>query len=265
MKVIRSMSVGPSKMVYVFDLTRRLFVFHADGRFARSVPMVSPVTSSLVLEDGTILVNAHLRTAEEAGLPLHLFSAAGDKIRSFGAEDPQVNSAAPDLQTRHITSCARGVVWTVGPAAYVLEQWSIDGSLITRIDRRGAPFPPARDTAFTPAAPHPRTEAAVSHIRGLSCDAAGNLWVARVVPDPGWRSQNLSIGEGVTVSSEDFDKLYDTIVDVVDPRTKRLIASARFPFYVVTTFGRSSIVRARSASRATPVLELLDLTLSRRP
>jgi hypothetical protein len=66
-------------------------------------------------------------------------------------------------------------------------------------------------------------------LAALAEDASGRLWLFFAVPDPSKRRPDrLSSRSGVSALIADVRGYEDTIVEVIDPSTGRLLASRRF-------------------------------------
>lgn len=221
--------VGAGDSLHVLD-AGRASVFAPNHQLTRSGgwPPVT-ATSAAVLRSGNIVISGNLATADGAGFPAHLVSPAGNVIRSFGARAPAVR-AEDDLWFARSVAAGAGdsTVWISNLVAYRMEQWDVRGRLVQSLSRDVSWFRPlapgtanySRDTGPGP------TQGSVWQ------DSAGFVWTRISVTDPNWRSAGQQLGGegGVAIrSSNDFNGVYDTVIEVIDPGSARLVASQRFP------------------------------------
>jgi hypothetical protein len=78
-----------------------------------------------------------------------------------------------------------------------------------------------------------------------------------------WRDYDVIVGPGHPMTLELMDKLYDTLIEVVDPNTGRLIASQRLPFYNRGFVGENVIARRRMLESGLIVIDIWQLALTR--
>lgn len=214
--------IGTDGLVHVFDSTlRRLTVFDSVFPVVRTIT-VEPRTAQLLRSDGTYVLAEQIRTRDRIGYPLHLLSAEGDLIRSFGADIPEYRADIPLLTHRIIGLSGDRTVWAAPPGRYVFERWNPDTG--ERLDRVDGVHP----DWFHEAVRYEPTwaQAPVGSIRGLWEDGDGLLWVLVHDGAPDWAAP-LDRGE-FSPSAEDINRRYDTVVQVIDPVSQEVIAARRF-------------------------------------
>ena len=219
----------------ILDPGNSRLTFHsiASNQSLASAPMILLSRSDDVTRtrDGSLVGNVALETPAEAGLPLHRFSAGGTKVRSFGAKIP---SLRPDLRfasMRLLTPGADGGIWASHITSYEMEYYDRSDAL-TRIVRRDFDrFPPGTGRMVTA---QPDGEPPQPKILGIQEDEAGRIWILALIPDERWKEafgrQRLPPrrpGAPQYYGVDDVNRLYDTMIDVLDPEQGKLIASHR--------------------------------------
>lgn len=229
---------GDSVMVH--DLgSRRFTVISPDFSVGRVTPPVDFMPGRLVhVPDGSWIANARVFSPSGIGLPLHWLDEDGTVIRSFGADPPIEDlTDSAKIRRRLATSTTRSV-WAVHQPRYLMEEWSRDGSQLRNIERAPSWFPPHEGGVTAPdGSPLP-------YVRVFHQDRNGLLWTVVWVPADDWRD-GLAAGEGpqgqpgAVVS--DYSRLYDTVIEVIDPDAGRVIRSQRFdvPFWGFVEDGRA--------------------------
>jgi len=219
----------PGDSVMVLDRRlARLTVLAPSYDVVRTAPIPAQAYAAVALANGDLVVNANVRTAELAGLPLHRFDAAGNHLKSFGAENPVVRPRYPYDHLRYLAPARAGGVWSVHHLhRYVIESLSGDGVFELRIERVADWFRPY-ETYWLPS---PTTPPA-TRIMGLWEDDAGLLWVIGHVAGRDW-SKGLAPGrllEGQMSYPVVNDQIvYDGFLDVIDPRAGSVVATKRLP------------------------------------
>lgn len=181
---------------------------------------------SLALLPEGIVVAAKVLTAESVGLPLHFIDAHGEIVRSFGADPPIRQIRNSDLMWRGLAPTSGGV-WSADLLRYRLERWSTDGTLIRRLERDVSWFPPQTDFGV-------RQDPGRGPAPGLpfiSTDSEGRVWTVIYVPDPQWEAAFESGTDPYgrrTNLVHDVNKYFDSIVEVIDPRSAQVVVRAVF-------------------------------------
>jgi hypothetical protein len=166
----------------------------------------------------------------------------GSIVRSFGGD-----TGAPGNTVRVLTHAREGRFWTARLTRNMLELWDTSGAQLRTIERKASWFPRWSRVGGDP---NPRPPM----IYAVQEDSAGRLWMIVNVVDtlPSERRKELAR----------LDDRYDTIVEVLDPLTGKLLASRRFPEYF-DAFAGPGIVATRTAdNQASPQFDLWRLLLS---
>lgn len=260
----RLVRVTTGDSVEVYDEgNARYTLLTPELRVSRSFAIPRATNDGIRLTSGLQVLNAKVSDADRIGLPLHVFEAGGRYVRSFGTARP---IALPGDVTRHarwLFPLTNGHVLVAHMGhRYRVEEWVASGELIAAWDRDVDWYRPYDRYWFpTPTMPPaPRTT-------GLWRDAGGLIWVVLQVPDRTW-ARGLELareaeGGQALYRWENWQLLFDTIVEVFDPRSGNLIASQRFDHTTdwVVTGGRVASFEEDANGYFTAVV--YDLTLIR--
>jgi hypothetical protein len=242
---------GPEREVWAFDVRNsRVNIFDIDAKFLRSMPLPPqffPSTGkALVLDDRTLVVSSMRTTRSSVGFPVHAYRPGRDSVVSFGTLVPIFRQDAPgSSQLRQIAASRGGKVWSALRSTYSLELWNAASGRQERVLRR--------DVAWFPPDPVPRsivaTAPAQPAVVDIREDREGRLWVLLHVPDPRWRS---AFGEEVPVPGPPQiargrtfrplaspDRYVDSVIEVIDGATGRLLHSHRDDRFIARWVGDS--------------------------
>lgn len=228
---------GDTMVVYDSNMVR-LVTMSPSGTVLRDVrPRIFPVRSA-ISPSGTWIVVAQKLTREAIGLPLHLLNRDGTVRRSFGAEDSEYSVSRCCPTERIVTFTQDDKIWVAGINRYVLERWDTTGAKSVEITRSAPWFTTWWQARPWYEAPPP------PQIASLWYDGYGRIWTLIRVPDPSWADRLWEPPGGIRMKLDasgtevpddprvDFDDVWDTMIEVIDPENGSLVASARFPFYV---------------------------------
>lgn len=267
-RIVWRLTVGPGDSLYVFDFARRMTVFAPNGIVRRAVPVPLLVLGAVPFSNGTVVVTGGHLTAAGIGLPLHLLRPDGSLVRSFG--QPQLVRRASDLSTleHRLALSTDGTIWTAQPSRYELQRWDTTATLREVLHRQVDWFVPGPQTSAHAlsregvVAPYVVREPPASRIMGVRQDGSGRLWVLVSVPANDWREQRVILGEGHDITPEVLDKLHDTMVEVLEPGSARVISSARLPFLVSGFVGDALVSHHRTGPNGLRMIELWRLELT---
>jgi hypothetical protein len=220
---------GRADSLIFFANPRGAYVFDGSGVFARKAILDSSFASLReVLSDGRIVVyrpapDPRSRQVSPAsrGSQFLLFAPTGEFLGRFGPVFPSYPM---------VTGAGRGgTIWTVrtiGP--YEICQWSPEKGLLRTIVR-DVPFAAGGFADFESYRQTPPPM-----VTAVREDSTGLLWVALRVARATWRDslKIRSVEDTIWARDVRYDLLYDTIVEVLDPTSGELIATARIPAYL---------------------------------
>jgi hypothetical protein len=249
---------GVGDSLVVFDRQRIAFV-GPDGNVARTITAPpAQVLSAIHLPHGGLVIAASILTTDAAGLPLHEISPAGRLVRSFGATRPEVRPDREYDVRRTIAAARGGGVWSAAPNRYEVELWDTVGTRVRHIQRLAPWFPPWH------AYPNPLLERPVPMLTGLYEDHEGLLWISIIVAADDWRPMERPMPQTNIDLNTAFNRMFDTVVEVIDTRNNRLLATARHGRALGGISG-GHMYSIHEDSVAAPILELWKLHLVRSP
>lgn len=270
---IRTLAVSPADTLYAFDQLRRFAVFGVNGAHVRTHLLPYVPSSSVAFADGRFAISAPGKGRSDAGLPIHLRNVDGEAVRSFGAEHAVLDPREPDNLNRFITAGNDGTVWSAFTDRYRVEQWDTLGALRQVIIRESGWFdirsprrhPTARDGTTLR---YRLTEPPASSIRGIDVDNEGHLWVLIAIADKNWKSNDIWLGEGESLTPSKLDAMFDSLLEELDPVTGRVLSSTVLPTYFSQFTGRSTVASLRetdNGGRAVDVWEIRKPSRQRKP
>lgn len=224
---ITAFAVGKKDSLHVFDeQLSRLTVFSHDHELLAAHSLTfRPNLFDAALVGEQVVLNAEVRTPEAAGYPLQLLGPAGELRRSFGSETGLYRSDLAYRSRRALSAAADGGVWAGYLNQYVIERWTLSGVLEQIIERRVEWFEPYWQTDER--ADQPRRP----FITGIVDDHEGLLWVLVAVPGLRWQEAvEPSPGNDPRFFTiTDYNVYLNTVVEVIDLKRGRLVASGRVP------------------------------------
>jgi hypothetical protein len=219
--------IGPGDSLWVFDNARGVLVFSPSRLYVRTIVLTTTHPDVMpALADAVVLPDGRIAAITSAPVAAQLFNALGVVERDIGARDTS------ESQSRHsggIALAPDGTLWTTtryGP--WRLKHWDAAGRLL------GVVEPAANwlvDSIAARRSWYPKPDQAPPPvIRAIWFDAAGRLWVLGEVADRHWKEGFIPVDSTEPAGKYhiEADKYLDTIVEVRDPTTGRLIAAARF-------------------------------------
>jgi hypothetical protein len=231
---------GPGEYVQPYDMANvghdSILVFDGDGRrvsvldtslrYIRSVTMPFEMHSPVVISwPDTVLASGILPTPGQAGWPLHHVSFQSRQptaVASFGLTDGEIRPDGVARTWHWFTPSAAGKVWAAWMYGYNLSEWDSRGRVIRALERKPRWFSASSPSSLgTPTTPPP------PFVAGIQQDRDGLLWVLVHTPAPTWREAWPKLSPGTReVSSRMIakERMYSTIIEVIDPRIARVMA-----------------------------------------
>jgi hypothetical protein len=209
--------------IIAFDMMK-LHHFSNQGQHRRTVPVarLSVARSAVRIPGGRWVIAGDLMNDPDEK-PLHMISDGGALLKSFGVpveqRNPQVASA---LRMRMLASADSGHFWAAHVEWYEMDLFRNDGSLERTIVRNAEWFPPAQPKLGLGSGP------AKPRLLGVHQDPEGLLWTVVWVPT----KADAATGRGgrnrearTELGPSWYAERYTTVVEVIDPRSNRLIVS----------------------------------------
>lgn len=211
---------GPGDTLFAADLELgRITMFGPDRAPAGTI--ATRFVPTLLMPDGSFLVAWQIRRRETIGYPIHVVDREGEVIRSFGAHEPQYRPDLDHLLTRKVALARDGTVWAMAPARYVLERWDPSTGEQLQSTPIGSEWFRESLAPYTD-----RTVLPPSRVEGLWEDEDGLVWTIVRDADVDWEPSPRA-NEHRPYETGERDRLFDWVVEVVDPGSGRVLATRR--------------------------------------
>lgn len=217
-------AVGPGDSIWIVDPGNQRVSVLDPGASAlvRAFPLrgsisrVMAADSGRVVVAGTLLPEGVTREEVDAGEwhYLHVLDRTGRVMTSFHPRG-YAGSAAGGMVGSRVVASAGDRIWVAKMHRPALEEWSLSGERLRRIDRELDWFEPW-DSVGEAAVQGLRTRPRVSE---LGVDGEGRLWIKTYLP--------VADRETAT-STADHNRVMDTLLEALDPETGELLAQRRF-------------------------------------
>ncbi len=246
---VEALAMMPGDSVVLAHSTVGLTVYSPDGQYVRGGQLFARPDHIVPIADGRFVVNATVRTEQSVGLPFHYVDEGGALVRSFGTENifpqegPPFRAMAPFLSA--------GLLWISEQRQYRLELVDSVGT-VSRVIAVETPWwptfvspeavqafedstrPPDRFVYDPTSRPNRLPYRPTFKIASILPDSSGRLWVAYHVHVSDW--ETLDVGyDGSTSERRLADdmkgRMYQTVVDAVDPESGMLLARRVIPGY----------------------------------
>ena len=252
---IQALTSGPGDTIWVFQAGRLSQLSPAGAvAFVTSLP-VMVIRDTEIVGEGLFALNADIHQADRIGHPLHLLAVDGSLRWSGGDEDEEWRA---DRATNSVLRLARGgegEFWAARLNRYELVLWDTAGSRLRTLRRTAEWFEPweaFEEGGAYRTRPRPR-------LWDIHVDPEGLLWTLVLVPDENW-SEPQEVPRIGDLSLQ--DRVFDTMVEVIDPDGERLLASFRHPGLLARFLEDGSIVHVSQAPQGLISANVYRLSLS---
>jgi hypothetical protein len=218
-----------------------------------------PYAPIAVLPTGQRLVVAPMEDTAGIGYPLHLYSDSGRRVSSLGATGGKFEDSERWRLRRAASVSPRGTIWAGHIDRFRVDEWSATGEKLRTFTRTVSWMPPVTVRSAGVFGDRP-----TAHIEATTEDTEELLWVFSRVPSESWlEALGPPESERGTTSypQRDQGRLYDTMVDVIDLRTGRLLVSTRHAGHIRFVLKPGVVARYREDSIGTPLLDILRIGL----
>jgi len=251
-----SIEIKPDNGLRIFDAgLGRISEFDSALHPSGTEPVRVSATSLAFLPSGEVVVGSRRNGPSEVGLPLHLLDSLGSVSRSFGADPPIQDWGNSSKVRRTLAASGRDAVWAGERTRYSFERWTVQGNR-THSFWSDVPWYPPHERFGRKS---DRSSPPNPGIYAIHEDSRGLVWLAIRVPDENWEEAYEQgrdpYGRERWVARDD-NKLYDTIVEVVDPLAGRVMASGRHPLAVWGFTNEGQLVFNRYLGDLSHVVEI---------
>jgi hypothetical protein len=219
---------GDSLLVLESD---RAAVFDSERRFIRQIAFGGGFVGMLVSQwPRSVLMIGNASSAPGTKLHDASFESADARYHRHG-DLPSADSSATGAPALPSLASQVGPPWWLMQRPYRLIQYDEDLRPQLRLERMPAWWSDGPEPLGVPhvSPPHPSTGP-------VTVDSAGLLWVFIRVSSPNWREAWADIPRGAVEIAQgrvELDRLLDTLIEVIDPVTRRVVARDTVRDYIL--------------------------------
>lgn len=232
---IRDVKIMPGDSLWVLD-DERLTLFSPTRHHVRTTTLPKGLQAfrMTALADGKVLLNNHMPRRRN----FTLLDGTLEEVRTFGHSIADTRFPDFEAMLSLVAALDSGRFAAVqANYRYLIQIWDTAGNLRSQFQRDPEWFPRSsyeERLALTPRSPP------VTRIIGAHADLKKrHLWIVARVPDARWRTvaprpdPNLREYPGwLGLPLADYEKAYDTVIEVVDLTTGTPVVTQRFDGYV---------------------------------
>jgi len=215
--------------LFVLDISLgRMAVTDRSGRFLRTFRLPVRVHSVDRLASGHFLLHGRPVSSDDGSPLFRVLDEQGVEAAAFGSPSPRFGEKDQwVISARADSGFLAARMWE-----YEIYRGTEGGDLALYITRRADWFPTgsAWNEKILVTDPPPPL---VTHVRE---DASGLVWTFVTVADQEWSAEIPNPG-----SVEWFRDSFDTIVEVIDPRQGRILATTRFDDWIAPVCGSENV------------------------
>jgi hypothetical protein len=256
----------PGDSMLVLDGAGRATVFDPELHAARTVAVTAGFFPVHVIDwPSSVVANGFVGGAQAGTLPLHRLTfadRAAGVLASFGPANDHTGPNAYAWVMQRISPAVGDGFWSADWARYRLTHWTAIGKTILTLERKPSWFLHEFGGGFGSAQEPPDPG-----ISAILEDSTGLLWVFAKVPASTWRGawpSGAHPGRGIPVQQIAHEKLFRTVIEVIDPRRRRVVARQTIPEYIVAALPGPRAAAYVVSGDGTPRIEILRLELRSR-
>lgn len=209
----------------------------------------------------SVVVRGDIQTGEKSGWPLHMMSFARAEAIVLTSGGSTNRGQSIETDRAKLASQGPGQVWTFH-SPYVLRRWDNNLRVAQTLEREPGWW---RDpeTGLPYGIPHRSPPA--SSVAAVAVDSVGLIWVFIHVAAPNWREGWADVPPGASEIPAKLvrrERLFNSIVEVIDPGTMRVVTRSRLPHYVLQAFSDRTVAVYAPTPEGAPRADILQLTLS---
>ena len=228
---IAQVMILPGDTLRVEDLRNgRYTIYSPEYAIVRSGQFRTDFMPRVRFADGRVVTSRMDPSKDRVGFPLHLLASDGTVLRSFGADQPVYREGTEQMLIRVLAPAAGGRFYAAHSQEYVIEKWDTLGHKVREITRAASWFKPWVSQPMT----SPDGPARQPRILSVREDEHERLWVLTQVAQPDWKKylsqaagRDGEAGGGWIIGGVTKNTGYDTMVEVIDLKTGRLLVSQR--------------------------------------
>lgn len=223
----RSIILVPGDSVGVLEDNGRLTIYTPSLKFVRTLqaPLRQVFSSVVVRWPNVIVVSAMISTRDRAGFPLHIVDLSGPKpsiVKSFGSDGVMRPRESMAALLSSVTKTRSGGLLFSPARRYSIVEYGRDLREKAKFDRLPEWF--REDSNLLPGGP---SKPPSPVFLGASQDDTGMLWAFINRPSDqhsaAWKEFPRQ-GRDAPASTIAWHMLYDTRLEIIDPRTRQVIA-----------------------------------------
>ena len=258
--------IGPDSVLVIDNPAGRAIVAGPDLKPGRVIETPKILRYGTVVEwPGLLFFNAHIQTREMIGWSMHTLSmteASAAILRSAGHDGGNPRPLDTDKLMLRLASPQGGNVWTADAMKYRLTQWDRNLEALQTLERHPRWWSrPSVDLVGS------RSKPPDPHVVALELDETGLLWIFAHVPGTDWRAgwpQSKPGAQETSVNEMRLDRLYRTVVDVIDPQAGTLVATTTIDRFTVNALPDRRLATYAVTNEGIPVVEVLKLHITGR-
>jgi len=240
---------------------RKFVVMNRAGELVTDIRIDLRTGDLRVVSTDTVVIGSMDMRPDLVGYPLHLVSLSdGAVLQHFGSLDGEWNAAAEPFADliRLGQSVGDRSIWRGYVSRLRLEEWGLDGSLVRVVTGDFGWFPPA---VRVREGPH-------SYLASSDVDRDERLWLITTVPDPDWRRVQRGAGPEGLLRREDYDRWWNSRLDVFDLRTQEHLGTITWDesrVFLTSRKGRTLVYLVEYDERMVPRVALYRLSVKANP
>ena len=235
-------------------------------KVARSIRMRQTLVPGVVLHwPRSVILRGPPALEPPSNRSLHDVSfqhAEAQTQRSFGRGGTPMRMGGTTAQFQTLAPSRDGGLWSSNVFRYELNKWTATGEHVEALYRRPSWF--GEDSPVwlgNPGNPPPPTVAALQE------DHEGLLWVFLRIPAQDWRSGWARAPVGareIPLSMVDVEKLFDTIIEIIDLRAGVVLTRERLKGYLIGVTDDHEISIYMDDQNGNPTVRIIAITLAGR-
>jgi hypothetical protein len=241
----------------------RATLFDADLRAARMVRLPGRLGIAVVRSwPQSVFATGMIQSTERFGWPLHVLSFSDAAVEVLSSGGSNQGEGRPNGSGTIAAIAANREFWTneYTASGYRLTRWdsSLKPEMVLVRNPKG--WRRAANGALGS-----RSSAPDYSLTSIAVDDQGLIWVFVRVPGREWREAWPKLPDGAEIRLDQIDprKLFATLVEVIDPSTRRVISRRIFDNYLTALPHRRAALPVMSEV-GVPTIEIVELSISRR-